>query len=138
MSVTQNRGNLQSSLELKPFDRLTLITIGLGVIFASLGLGEAVYRLAFFDFDGATDRLPIEMAFGIAFALTAMKLARKIHQNRMESLARINLVWDRNHKIRHALQSIEPVPLPSHQQAIRVIRDEVDRIEWALTDVLPR
>lgn len=52
MSVKQNRGNNQPSLELRPFDRLTLGLIGLGVIFASLGLDEAVYRLAFFDFEG--------------------------------------------------------------------------------------
>src|SRR5271157_5678745 len=57
MAVTQNRGNNQPSLELRPFDRLTLGLIGLGVIFASLGLGEAVYRLAFFDFD---EREPID------------------------------------------------------------------------------
>jgi hypothetical protein len=30
------------------------------------------------------------------------------------------------------------VPYPGQQQAIRVIREEVDRIEWALTDILPR
>jgi hypothetical protein len=128
----------QPSSELRPFDRLRLATIGLGVIFASLGLGEAVYRLAFFDFDGATDRLPIEMVFGLAFAWITMKLAKRIYQHRMEALARINVVWDRKDRIRHALQAIEPVPLPSHQQAIRVIRDEVDRIEWALNDVLLR
>ena len=33
-----------------------------------VGLGEAVYRFAFLDFDGATDRLPIEMLFGLLFA----------------------------------------------------------------------
>jgi hypothetical protein len=30
------------------------------------------------------------------------------------------------------------VPYPLNQQAIWVIREEVDRIEWALTDVIPR
>jgi hypothetical protein len=138
MSVNQNRGMNQPSLELRPFDRLTVGLIGLGVIFASLGLGEAVYRLAFFDFDGATDRLPIEMLFGLAFAWMATKVVKRIYQNRMEASARINLIWDRNHKIRHAVEAIPPVPYPAHQQAIRVIRDEVDRIEWALTDILPR
>ena len=58
----------EQPLELRRTDRLTLALIGLGVIFASLGLGEAVYRLAFFEFEGATDRLPIEMLFGMAFA----------------------------------------------------------------------
>jgi len=138
MSVKQNRSNNQPSLGLRPFDRLTLGLIGLGVIFASLGLGEAVYRLAFLDFDGATDRLPIEMLFGLAFAWMTTKVAKRIYQYRMEASARINLIWDRNHKIRHAVESMAPVPYPGHQQAIRVIREEVDRIEWALTDILPR
>jgi hypothetical protein len=138
MPGKQNRGNNQPPLELRPFDRLTLALIGLGVIFASLGLGEAVYRLAFFDFDGATDRLPIEILFGLAFAWTATKMVKGIYQRRMEASARINLIWDRNHKIRHAVEAIVPVPHPGHQQAMRVIREEVDRIEWALSDMLPR
>jgi hypothetical protein len=138
MFATQNRASRQQSVELRPFDRLTLGFIGVGVIFACLGMGEAVYRLLFLEFDGATDRFPIEMAFGLAFAFVATKLARRIYQHRLEASARINTVWDRNHKIRHALQAIAPVPHPAHQQAIRVIRDEVDGIEWALTDIVSR
>jgi len=138
MFVTRNRGQYESSTELQPFDRLKLAVIGVGVIFACLGAGEAVYRLLFMEFEGATDRLPIEMAFGVAFAWVATKLARRWYQHRMESMERMNTVWDRNHKIRHALEAIAPVPHPAHQQAIRVIRDEVDGIEWALTDIVSR
>jgi len=128
----------EPSVELRRVDRLTLALIGLAVVFASLGLGEAVYRLAFFDFDGATDRLPIEVLFGLAFAWMTTKLARKIYQHRMETSARINVIWDRNHRIRRAVEAMAPVPFPGHQQAIRVIRDEVERIEWALTDLRSR
>jgi hypothetical protein len=128
----------QSSAALRPNDRLTLGLIGVGVMFASLGLGEAVYRVAFFDFDGATDRLPIEMLFGLAFAWMTTKLARRIYQYRMETSARINSIRHRNYRIRHAVEAIKPVPYPSNQQAIRVIREEVDRIEWTLTAILPR
>jgi hypothetical protein len=138
MMFAQNCGSKQSSVALRPIDRLTLGLIGMGVIFASLGLGEAVYRLAFLDFDGATDRLPIEMLFGLAFAWMTTKLARRICQYRMETAARIKLVRDRNYKIRHAAEAITPLSYPSNQQAIRVIREEVDRIEWALTDIVPR
>ena len=53
----------------------------------------------------------------------------------METSAKINLIRDRNYKIRHAVEAIKPVPYPSNQQAIRVIREEVDRIEWTLTEV---
>src|SRR5664280_3921469 len=138
MAFAQNRGNTQPSLELRPLDRLTLGLLGMGVIFASLGLGEAVYRLAFFDFAGATDRLPIEMMFGLAFAWIVTKLAKRVYQHRMLTSAKINQVWDRNYKIRHAVAAIPPVPYPAHQQAIRVIREEVERIEWALADILPQ
>ena len=138
MTVVENRGSNQSSFELRPADRLTLGLVGMAVIFASLGLGEAVYRLLFFDFDGATDRLPIEMMFGLAFAWIVMNLAKKIYQHRMLTSAKIDQVWDRNYKIRHAVAAIPPVPYPAHQQAIRVIREEVDHIEWALADIRPR
>ena len=138
MAFLQNSDNTNIPMELRPMDRLTVTLVGLGVIFASLGLGEAVYRLAFFEFDGATDRLPIEMAFGLAFAWLTTKLVRRIYQHRTETSARINLIWARNHRIRHAVEAIAPLPIPANQQAIRVIRDEVDRIEWALSDLMPR
>ena len=138
MAFTQNCDREPSQATLRPIDRLTLGLIGMSVVFASLGLGEAVYRFAFLDFDGATDRLPIEMLFGLAFAWISTKLARRIYQYRMETSARITLIRDRNYKIRHALEAITPVPYPGNQQAIRVIREEVDRIEWALMEITPR
>jgi hypothetical protein len=138
MAFRQNCGSEQSSRNLQLIDRFTLGFVGVGVIFASLGLGEAVYHLAFFDFKGATDRLPIEMMFGLAFACITIKLARKIYQRQMERSEKISLIWDRNHKIRHAVAAIAPVPYPAQQQAIRVIREEVDSIEWALIDILAR
>src|ERR1019366_8672101 len=98
MAFAQNCGSEQSSMALRPSDRLTLGLIGMGVIFASLGLGEAVYRFAFLDFDEATDRLPIKMFFGLAFAWTTTKLARRIYQYRMEGSPRINLIRNRKYK----------------------------------------
>lgn len=114
-----------------------LALFGIGVIFASLGLGEAVYRVLFLQFDGATDRLPLEMAAGIAFACLSTRLIRRVHQRRLEARERIGLIRKRNEKIRNALEAIVPAPLPGHQQAIRVIREEVDRIEYTLSDIEP-
>jgi hypothetical protein len=138
MAFPQNCDSEQASVALRPSDRMTLRLIGMGVIFASLGLGEAVYRFAFRDFDGATDRLPIELLFGLVFAWMTTKLAKRIYQYRTETSARIALIRDRNYRIRHAVEAITPVPYASNQQAIRVIREEADRIEWALTEIVPR
>jgi hypothetical protein len=138
MSFSQSFIRPQSAAELRLHDRLTLALVGIGVIFASIGLGEAVYRFTFRDFDGATDRLPVEMLFGLAFAWMTTKLARRIYLYRMETSARINFIRDRSYKIRHAAEAIKPLPYPGNHQAIRVIREEVDRIELALTDAASR
>jgi hypothetical protein len=120
-------------MALRPDHRLALGLVGTGAIFASLGLGEAVYRFTFRDFDGATDRLPIEVLFGLAFAWMAIRLARRLYHYRMETSARIAFIRDRSYRIRHAAESINPLPYPANHQAIRVIREEVDLIEMALT-----
>jgi len=138
MAFRQNGGGKQTSVVLRPIDRLMLALIGIGVIFAALGLGEAVYRFLFLDFDGATDRLPVEMLFGLGFAWMATNLVKRIYRYRMKTSARIKLIRDRNHKIRRAAEAMVPVLHPSYQQAVRVIREEVDRIEWAVADILPR
>jgi hypothetical protein len=135
MAFAENSGIDRSSAALRLRDRCALGLIGVGVIFASLGMGEAVYRLAFLDFDGAQDRFPIEILFGLAFAWMATRLAGRTYRYRSEISKRITLVRDRNSKIRCAIEAITPIPYPSNQQAIRVIREEVDRIELALTEI---
>ena len=115
--------------------RLPLAILGIGVIFASLGLGEAVYRFLFLDFDGATDRFPLELLFGLAFAWMTVNLVRGVYRKRMD---RIRLIRDRNHKIRQAITALAPAPHLHNQQAIRVIREEVDRIEGAVAEIMSR
>jgi hypothetical protein len=138
MASAQNRSTVHSPVVLRSNDRLKLGIVGIGVIFASLGLGEAVYRFAFLDFEGATDRFPIEMLFGLLFAWMTTRLAGRFYQHHKRTSERINFIRDRNYKIRHAVEAIRLVPYPTDHQAIRVIREEVDRIEWALTEITPR
>lgn len=135
MPFVQFGQNTDSAIALRRIDRLMLAVIGAGVIFASLGLGEAVYRVLFLDLDGAKDRLPIEMLFGLAFAWIATSLARKICHHRNRTKERIRLIRKRNYKIRHAAQAIRPYP--NNQQAVRVICEEAERIEGALTEIMP-
>ncbi len=108
-------------------------------MFASFGMGEAVYRLLFSEFDGATDRIPIEALFGLVFAWLATKFVGDVYRNRKQRSAKLNFIYARNHQIRGALEAITPLAHPvKNQQSIRVIREEVDRIDWALKETLPR
>ena len=120
-------------------ERLKVYFFGAIVLFASFGMGETVYRLLFSEFDGAKDRIPIEALFGVVFAWLATKFVGDVYRNRQERRARLNFIWARNHQIRGALDGIAPLAHPAkNQQSIRVIREEVDRIEWALKEILPR
>ncbi|HTR23132.1 MAG TPA: hypothetical protein VMI10_04065 [Terriglobales bacterium] len=55
------------------------------------------------------------------------------------TLARMQVIADMNHHIRNALAPISlSVDAIENQQLIGVISDGVDRIDWALREVLPR
>ena len=120
-------------------ERLKVYLFGAIVLFASFGMGETAYRILFLEFDGAKDRIPIEAMFGFVFTWLAIKFVGDAYRNRKERRARLNFIWARNHQIRGALEGIAPSAHPAkNQQSIRVIREEVDRIEWALKEILPR
>jgi hypothetical protein len=123
----------------QPLERLKVYFFGATVLFASFGMGEAAYRVLFSQFDGATDRIPIEALFGLVFAWLAIKFVGRVYRNREERSSRLHFIWARNHQIRGALEAITPLAHPSiNQQSIRVIREEVDRIERTLKEILPR
>ncbi len=138
MPLGPNRRTERTATELRPVQRLKIAFFGTLVIFAALGAGEAVYRLLFLDFDGAKDRLPIEICFGLAFAYIGVRIVRRIYQHRVNTSTGIGVISDRNHKIRHAVEALIPAPFPVNQQAIRVIREEVERIDGVLEEIQPR
>ncbi len=132
----RDEGN--DSVHFRPIERLKVYLFGATVLFASFGMGEAVYRLLFSQFDGITDRIPVELLFGSVFAWLATKFVGGVYRNRKQRSARLNFIWARNHHIRGAVEGITPLAHPAkNQQSIRVIREEVDRIEWALKEILP-
>jgi len=81
------------SLRIQPMERLKVYFFGATVLFASFGMGEAVYRLLFSEFDGATDRIPIEALFGLVFAWLAIKFVGDAYRNRKQRRARLNFIW---------------------------------------------
>jgi hypothetical protein len=138
IKIEQTRDGDYDSLTFQPMERLKVYLFGLTVLFASFGAGEAVYRLMFSEFDGATDRIPVEGLFGLVLAWLATKFVGGVYRNRKERSARLNFILARNHQIRGALEGITPFAHPSrNQQSIRVIREEVDRIDCALKEIMP-
>jgi hypothetical protein len=132
------RNGSDDSIRVQAVERLKVYLLGATVLFASFGMGEAVYRLLFSEFDGATDRIPVEALFGVGFAWLATKFVSGVYRTRKERSAKLKFIWARNHQIRGALEGITPLAHPmKNQQSIRVIREEVDKIELALKEILP-
>jgi hypothetical protein len=138
LNLVRRRDGREYSVQFQPMERLKVYLFGATIVFASFGMGEAVYRILFSEFDGITDRIPVELLFGFVFAWLATKFVGGVYRNRKMRSARLNFIWTRNYHIRGALEAISPLAHPSkNQQSIRVIREEVDRIEWALKEILP-
>jgi hypothetical protein len=68
IKIEQTRDGNENSLRFQPVERLKVYLFGVTVLFASFGAGEAVYRVLFSEFDGTTDRIPVEVLFGLVFA----------------------------------------------------------------------
>jgi hypothetical protein len=138
INFVRTRNGSDDSIRIQAVERLKVYLLGATVLFASFGMGEAVYRLLFSEFDGATDRIPVEALFGVGFAWLATKFVSGFYRTRKERSAKLKFIWARNHQIRGALEGITPLAHPmKNQQSIRVIREEVDKIELALKEILP-
>jgi len=92
MNSVRTGDGSDDSIRFKPMERLKVYLFGATVLFASFGMGEAVYRLLFLEFDGITDRIPVEVLFGLVFAWLATKFVGGIYKSqREEHKAQIHL-----------------------------------------------
>lgn len=75
--------------------------------------------------------------FVAALATGLIVLAYEQRQYR-KNLARLRVIAEVNHHIRNALQPVVYLATGTMpEQQMRMIRDSVDRIQWALAEVLP-
>jgi len=65
INSARTRDGSDDSIRFQPMERLKVYLFPVTVLFASFGMGEAAYRLLFLEFDGATDRIPVEVLFGL-------------------------------------------------------------------------
>ena len=75
----------------------------------------------------------------IAGGLTAVfiyTVLRNLRQRRLAVLQRLSAIREMNHEIRNALDLIQlSAYTTQHKQAIAMIKDAVDRIQWTLREI---
>jgi hypothetical protein len=82
------------------------------------------------------------LAEGLSALLVSCLTARLVQITRERhrlTMARMQVIAEMNHHIRNALSPISlSADATGNQQLFRVISDGVERIDWALREILPR
>lgn len=136
--VAKTRAGRQGAWLLASSGRF-VVGVALGVGIVSFLATELMHSLLVPDLGRHRERLLAESLS--AFIVTGLiaKLAHITLQQHRLTVARMQVIAEMNHHIRNALT---PISLSAHvtdnQQLIRAISDGVDRIDWALREILPR
>ena len=75
-----------------------------------------------------------DIIVGVLVALVVFAYERRRYLGVVNKLRMISAM---NHHVRNALQAISYAPYTEQEQQIKVIRESVARIQWALCEVLP-
>jgi hypothetical protein len=122
-----------------PASRWFVLGTALGVGIASFLTTELMHYLLVPDLGRNQERLVAEGLSAFIVSCLIAKLAHIARVQQQRTVARMQVIAEMNHHIRNALT---PISLSSHvtdnQQRIRVISEGVDRIDWALREILPR
>ncbi len=125
------------STDWDPSRRVRLVSLGVGLV-AFLAT-EFMHYLLVPDLGRHGERL---LAEGVSAAVVALLTARLMHaanRRREAELVRMQVISEMNHHIRNALAAVTlTTDSIENQQCIRVISESVDRIEWALREILLR
>jgi hypothetical protein len=119
----------------KRFALGTSIAVGAVSFFAA----ELMHYLLVSDLGGRRERLLAEGLSALIVCCLVGTLAHVAFHRHLVTKARLQVAGEMNHHIRNAMTSIWlSVQITENRQLIRVVSEGVDRIDWALREILPR
>ena len=122
---------------LSSWTRVLGIALGVGIV--SFLATELMHRWLVPDLGRNRERLLAEAFSALIVTCLVAKLAHMAREHHRETVARMQVIAEMNHHIRNALAPIAlSVDAIENQQLIRIISAGVDRIDWALREILPR
>ena len=122
---------------LVPRLRQKMVPVAVGL--ASFAMTELMHYLLVPDLGRLWERLLAEGLSALVVALVTAGLIHQANKRREAALLRVQVIAAMNHHIRNALAAISfSTDSIQNQQSIEVISQSVDRIEWALREVLSR
>ncbi|HEU5337563.1 MAG TPA: hypothetical protein VFU27_16460 [Terriglobales bacterium] len=117
--------------------KLLLVTVGFAV--AAFLVTQLLHYLLVPDLGPYRERIMAEGASAFILGLLVWKLLHNAYRARQRTLARVKVVAELNHHVRNALEVISlSAYITGNEKAIRHIMEGVNRIEWALREILPQ
>ncbi len=130
-------GSARHSMTWSLSPRAKIVSLGVGL--SSFLVTEFMHYLLVPDIGRLWERLLAEGLSGIVVTVLTAGLMHVANQRREAELLRMQVIEEMNHHIRNALAAISlTTDSIENHQCIRVISDSVNRIEWALREVLSR
>ena len=115
----------------------SLIPLGVGLV--CFAVTELMHYLLAADIGRRKERWLAEAVSALVVSLLVAKLVAVMHRLHQATLARVQVVSEINHHIRNALMVISAsAHTTQNQECIRMISEGVNRIDWALREILPR
>jgi hypothetical protein len=116
------------------------------IILAALAVGavsflatELMHYILVPDIGRSPERLLAEGFSALLVSLLTAKLIQVTRERHRLVIARMQVISEMNHHIRNALSPIAlSLDDTENQQLRQLISDSVDRIDWALREILPR
>jgi hypothetical protein len=91
------------------------------------------------DIGRAPERLLAEFLSALIVSCLTAKLLSISRERQRLTLARMQVIGEMNHHIRNALSPVSlSLDATEDQQLKQIISEAVDRIDWALREILPR
>lgn len=115
----------------------TLAPLGVGLL--CFTVTELMHFLLVSDIGRRKERWLAEAISAIVVGLLVAKLIDVLHRQQETALARVQITAEINHHVRNALTAIlASAEMTGDRQCIGVIAESVERIEWALREILSR
>jgi len=124
---------------MEPNSRRFVLGVALGVGLLSFFVTELMHYWLVPDLGRHQERLLAEGLSALIVSCLVAKLASVTRQRHRLIVARMQVIAEMNHHIRNALAPISlSVDITENHQLMHAISEGVDRIDWALREILPR
>lgn len=123
----------------QPITRSVVILTGLGFAVFAFLVSELMHYWLVPELGRHGERVVAEAVTALIVGGLAVLLMREVTTLRETTIARLQVIAEMNHHIRNALAAISlSAYVIEDQQSVRFISDAVNRIDWALREILPR